>query len=88
MNRKDRRRKPDPVDVKVTHHTLTEAQNKGAARALEIVIFVLLDKLGWDRDQVAALMKHVADQAQAVTLGYVSIPDIVKVLRDEYQIEV
>jgi hypothetical protein len=33
-------------------------------------------------------MKHVADQAQAVTLGYVSIPDIVKVLRDEYQIEV
>ena len=67
---------------------LTQAQNEGAAHALEIVLYVLVDKFAWDVDQVKDLMDHVANQAQAVTQGYMTIKDIRTVLREEYQIEV
>lgn|GEM_PF-6815890 len=67
---------------------LTAAQNDGAAHALEIVLYVLVDKFGWDTDQLCSLMERVADQARAVTDGYITVHDIRKVLKDEYQIEV
>ena len=67
---------------------LTQAQNEGAAHALEIVLYVMVDKFGWDVDQVKTLMDHVANQVQAVTQGYITVHDIRTVLREEYQIEV
>lgn len=67
---------------------LTQAQNEGAGHALELVLYVLIDKFGWDVDQVKALMERVASQAQAVTQGYTTVKDIRAVLREEYQIEV
>ncbi len=65
---------------------LTEAQNEGAAHALELLLYVLIDKYGWERDAVKELMDRVADQARAVTEGYMTVKDVRKVLREEYEI--
>ncbi len=67
---------------------LTQAQNDGAAHALEILLYVLADKYGWDADQLAGLMHRVADQTIAITEGYMNPKDIIKVLREEYGIQV
>lgn len=69
-------------------HIKTEANNEGAAHALEILLYVLVDKFGWETDELIRLMNSVASQAQAVSTGYATIHDIRKVLREEYQIEV
>lgn len=66
---------------------LTAAQNDGASHALEIVLYVLVDKFGWDQDQLKTLMDRVAYQAQAVTEGRITVKDIRRVLREEYGIE-
>lgn len=93
MNRRERRKK-NSSDIQLPktraemHHMLTEAQNEGAAHALQILLYVLLDKFGWDTDQLCALMDRVADQARAVTEGYITVHDIHKVLRDEYHVEI
>lgn len=77
-----------PATITEYAAALTASQNEGASHALEIVLYVLIDKFGWDHDQLKALMGRVAYQAQAVTEGRVTVKDIEKVLRDEYGIEV
>ncbi len=77
-----------PKSISEYAGALTAAQNEGAAHALEIVLYVLLDKFGWDTDQLCSLMERVADQARAVTDGYITVHDIRKVLKDEYHVEV
>lgn len=67
---------------------MTEARNEGASNALEIVLYVMLDKYGWDTDQLTELMHRVGEQAQLVTEGYMTPADIRRVLRDEYFVEV
>lgn len=67
---------------------LSEARNEGASHALEILLFVLVDKYGWDADQLKTLMTRVGDQALAITEGYITPKDITKVLREEYGIQV
>ena len=49
---------------------------------------MLADKYGWDADQLAGLMHRVADQTIAITEGYMNPKDIIKVLREEYGIQV
>lgn len=93
MNRKARRKNQAkdirlPETMAELHHMLTEANNEGAAHALEVLLFVLVDKFGWDTDQLVELMDHMGRQAQAISNCYTTILDIRRVLKEEYQIEV
>ena len=76
-----------PKSIEEYAGAMTAAQNEGASHALEIVLYVLIDKFGWDHDQLKALMDRVAYQAQAVTEGRITVKDIRRVLREEYGIE-
>lgn len=69
-------------------HIRTEANNEGAAHALEILLYVLADKFGWGAYDLKGLMARVMDQAQAITAGYATVHDLRRVLKEEYGIEV
>jgi hypothetical protein len=69
-------------------HEKTKAMNEGVTKALEILLYVLVDKFGWDADQLQDMMRHVRGQVSGISDGYVSLKDIERVLREEYGIQV
>lgn len=52
-----------------------------------IVFMALLDKEGWDRDQLLKLWHEVCDVSDSITQGYIKLPDIIDTLRQEYGID-
>lgn len=62
---------------------LDEATNSSMA----IFFTVLLDKYGWDVEQMRDMWNHVNDLSDSIVKGYVKIADLIRVLRDEYGIE-
>jgi len=39
-----------------------------------------------DKERLQQVWKHIEDRSQAITDGYVSVNDLYKVLRDEYEV--
>ena len=68
-----RKKKSPPSGLPKTQaeleHIRTEANNEGAAHALEILLYVLADKFGWGAYDLQGLMARVVDQAQAISTG-------------------
>lgn len=62
------------------------AADEGVKLAMVIFLSVLLDKEGYDKERLQQVWKHIEDRSQAITDGYVSVNDLYKVLRDEYEV--
>jgi len=55
--------------------------------AMAIMLTVLVDKFN-GRDYIADVWREVNDLSDSVTKGYVSVPDLIRTLRDEYSISI
>ena len=62
------------------------AADEGVKLAMVIFLSVLLDKEGYDKERLQQVWKYIEDRSQAITDGYVSVNDLYKVLRDEYEV--
>ena len=62
------------------------AADEGVKLAMVIFLSVLLDKEGYDKERLKRVWKHIEDRSEAITQGYVSVNDLYKVLRDEYEV--
>lgn len=69
-------------------HLQTVARRKGAGQALTIILYVLMDKYGWDADGLNAMMHHVTRQLDAVHEGRMNLVDVTRTLREEYQVNI
>lgn len=55
--------------------------------AMAIMLTVLVDKFN-GRDYIADVWREVNDLSDSVTKGYVSVPDLIRTLRDEYSVSI
>lgn len=55
---------------------------------LAIFFTALLDKEGMEAEQLQRIWREVEALSESVRDGYVSAPDLIRVLRDEYEIDI
>lgn len=55
---------------------------------LAIFFTALLDKEGMDAEQLQRIWREVEALSESVRDGYVSVFDLIRVLRDEYEIDI
>ena len=80
-----RRRPATQADVQRAKDTATA----DACRVTLAIFFTaLLDKEGMDADQLQRIWREVEALSESVRDGYVSAPDLIRVLRDEYEIDI
>lgn len=65
-----------------------EAADFAAASAMAIIFTALTDKMGMDADFVRMVHEHADYVADSVTRGYVTVPQLIHTLREEYNIEI
>lgn len=84
-NRTNPRRRPATMaDVaKAKQDAFAEA----VRYAMAIMLTVLVDKFN-GRDYLADVWREVNDLSDSVTKGYVSVPDLIRTLRDEYSVSI
>ena len=79
-----RRQPASRADVERAKRTaVSQAINQTQA----IVFMALLDKEGWDREQLLKLWREVCDVSDSIAQGYIKLPDIIDTLRQEYGID-
>lgn len=80
------RRKPATMaDVQRAKDTATA----DACRVTLAIFFTaLLDKEGMDAEQLQRIWREVEALSESVRDGYVSAPDLIRVLREEYEIDI
>lgn len=79
-----RRRPASQADVDRAKRTaVAQAINQTQA----IVFLALLDKEGWNREQLRKLWREVGDVSDSIAQGYIKLPDIIDTLRREYGID-
>ena len=87
---KQKKRPAPPSRRPATQADVLRAKQKGvedAVRLVQAMVFtVLLDKEGYDKERLQQVWKYIEDRSQAITDGYVSVNDLYKVLRDEYEV--
>ena len=80
-----RRRPATQADVKRAKDTATV----DACRVTLAIFFTaLLDKGGMDAEQLQRIWREVEALSESVRDGYVSVPDLTRVLREEYDIDI
>ena len=80
-----RRRPATMADVQRAKDTATA----DACRVTLAIFFTaLLDKEGMDAEQLQRIWREVEALSESVRDGYVSAPDLIRVLRDEYEIDI
>ena len=75
-----------PVSKADVERAKKQAADEGVKLAMVIFLSVLLDKEGFDKEGLQRVWKHIEDRSEAITKGYVSVNDLYKVLRDEYEV--
>ena len=55
---------------------------------LAIFFTALLDKEGMEAEQLQRIWREVESLSESVRDGYVSAPDLIRVLREEYEIDI
>lgn len=65
-----------------------EAENYAAAYAMAIIFTALTDKMGWTKEQLLELWGHVDYLSDSVTKGYVTIPQLLHTLKEEYGVNI
>ena len=59
-----------------------------AIRQTQAIVFsALADKEGWDAAQLMKLWREVKDLSDSIAQGYVTIPDLMDTLRQEYGVD-
>nr|DAG71819.1 MAG TPA: hypothetical protein [Caudoviricetes sp.] len=80
-----RRRPATQADVQRAKDTATA----DACRVTLAIFFTaLLDKEGMDAEQLQRIWREVEALSESVRDGYVSAPDLIRVLREEYEINI
>ena len=78
-----RRRPATQADVK---RAKEQATGDGCRLAMAIFFTVLFDKGGADKETMQTIWSEVEGLSDSVVKGYVSVPDLVRVLNEEYDI--
>lgn len=65
-----------------------EATASACRVTLAIFFTALLDKEGMDAEQLQRIWREVEALSESVRDGYVSATDLIRVLRDEYEIDI
>lgn len=86
---------PKRINPRRKPATMADVQRaKDAATAdacrvtLAIFFTALLDKEGMDAEHLQRIWREVEALSESVRDGYVSAPDLIRVLRDEYEIDI
>ena len=64
-----------------------QATDEGVVGAFAIFFTALTDKEGWTKEQVKKLWDEIAYITDSVARKYVTVPQLVRTLREEYEIE-
>lgn len=65
-----------------------EALSEAVTSATAIVFTALLDKHGWSAEMLQELWAEVNKLSDEIAEGRVNVPDLLRVLREEYSIEI
>ena len=84
MKQNPRRRPATAADVKRARQ---EALGIATDAACAIFLTVLLDKERADGEIIKRVWREINELSDSITKGYVSIADLKRVLKDEYDIE-
>lgn len=79
-------KKPNPHRIPATLADVEKATSKASTMAMAIIFTALTDKMGWTVEQLQELWGHVEYLSESVTKGYVTVPQLVHTLREEYGI--
>ena len=86
------KKKPNPRRIPATKADVEkakkEAEDYAAAYALAIVFTALTDKMGMDYEFVHQVYEHANYVADSVTKKYVTLPQLIHTLREEYGIDI
>lgn len=79
-----RRRPVTEADIK---RAKDKATDEAMRRVLYMVLYVLVDKHEATHEEIAQLAGEVNYVADSIRQGYIRWPDIMRVLEDEYDVE-
>ncbi len=72
-----------PVNEADMNRAKELAKAEAVRYAWAIVFTVLRDKEGYDQEAIRRVWKEIEDMCQSIVEGYVSLPDLERVLRQE-----
>lgn len=82
----------NPRQIPATMADVQRAKDTATADACRVTLAIfftaLLDKEGMDAEQLQRIWREVEALSESVRDGYVSAPDLIRVLRDEYEIDI
>lgn len=85
-------KKTNPRKIPATQADVKRAKEQGYAEGVEaalvMVLYAIADKEHFPKWQIQRIGKEVNDVSDSVIKGYVTIPDILHMLKEEYDIEV
>lgn len=86
------KKKPNPRRIPATKADIEKAKRKGTEDAtnfaIAIIFTALTDKIGWTKEQLQELWGHVNYLSDSVTKGYVTIPQLLHTLKEEYGVSI
>lgn len=86
------KKKPNPRKIPATKADIEKAKKQGtdkaATFAIAIIFSALTDKMGWTKEQLLELWGHVDYISDSVTKGYVTIPQLLHTLKEEYGVRI
>lgn len=86
------KKKPNPRKIPATKADIEKAKKQGtdkaATFAIAIIFSALTDKMGWTKEQLLELWGHVDYISDSVTKGYVTIPQLLHTLKEEYGVSI
>lgn len=86
------KKKPNPRRIPATKADIEKAKRKGTEDAtnfaIAIIFTALTDKSGWTKEQLQELWEHVNYLSDSVTKGYVTIPQLLHTLKEEYGVSI
>lgn len=85
------RKKVNPRRKPATQADVERAKRRAVELAIRqtqaIVFSALSDKEGWDAEQLRRLWREVKDLSDSIAQGYVTIPELMDTLRQEYGVD-
>ena len=85
-------KKTNPRKIPATQADVKRAKEQGYVEgveaALAMMLYAIADKEHFPKWQIQRIGKEVDDVSDSVIKGYVTIPDILHMLKEEYNIEV
>ena len=93
MDRAERRRCKragiNPTEVAYIKQEITREACEVAYKSLFAVVGMYMhDKYGWGTQRISKMMEYVNTQFDAINEGYLTVDDVLKVLKDEVDITI